>query len=78
MVSKGDLTKGQGLLATPFVLHSQPTAVFEPHRETMEQMATIAQRRYAEIMRDIEELINDHSLSSITRRILKLLFDARL
>ncbi|OCK82213.1 IMP-specific 5'-nucleotidase-like protein 1 [Lepidopterella palustris CBS 459.81] len=50
----------KGLLAVPFVLHSQPTAVFEPHRETMEQMAQNAQRRYAEIMRDIEELINDH------------------
>ncbi|KAF2500175.1 IMP-specific 5'-nucleotidase-like protein 1 [Lophium mytilinum] len=50
----------KALLATPFVLHSQPTAVFEPHKDTMDQMATNAQRRYAEIMRDIEELINDH------------------
>ena len=46
------------------MLQSQPTAVFEPHRETMEQMAMNAQRRYGEIMRDIEELINDHSLFS--------------
>lgn len=45
----------------PFVLHSQPTAVFEPHRQSTEQMAAIAHRRYAEIMRDVEELINDHS-----------------
>ena len=51
----------QGLLAVPFVLHSQPTAVFEPRRETTEQMAANAQRRYAEIMRDVEELIADHS-----------------
>ncbi|KAF2813797.1 IMP-specific 5'-nucleotidase-like protein 1 [Mytilinidion resinicola] len=50
----------KALLATPFVLHSQPTAVFEPHKDTMDHMATNAQRRYAEIMRDIEELINDH------------------
>ncbi|GME28259.1 IMP-specific 5-nucleotidase [Neofusicoccum parvum] len=50
----------KGLLAVPFVLHSQPTAVFEPHRQSTEQMAAIAHRRYAEIMRDVEELINDH------------------
>lgn len=51
----------KGLLAVPFVLHSQPTAVFEPRRESVDQMATGAHRRYAEIMRDVEELINDHS-----------------
>ncbi|KAF2268100.1 IMP-specific 5'-nucleotidase-like protein 1 [Lojkania enalia] len=50
----------KGLLAVPFVLHSQPTAVFEPHRESVDQMANIAQRRYAEIMRDVEEIVNDH------------------
>ncbi|KAJ9667989.1 IMP 5'-nucleotidase [Coniosporium apollinis] len=50
----------KGLLAVPFVLHSQPTAVFEPRRESVDQMATGAHRRYAEIMRDVEELINDH------------------
>lgn len=51
----------QGLLAVPFVLHSQPTAVFEPHGESVDQMANVAQRRYAEIMRDVEEIVNDHS-----------------
>lgn len=51
----------QGLLAVPFVLHSQPTAVFEPNGQTVEQMASVAQRRYAEIMRDVEEIVNDHS-----------------
>ncbi|KAF2457852.1 IMP-specific 5'-nucleotidase 1 [Lineolata rhizophorae] len=50
----------KGLLAVPFILHSQPTAVFEPHRETHDQMAMNAHRRYAEIMRDVEEMINDH------------------
>lgn len=30
----------------------------------MEQQASIAQRRYAEIMRDVEEIINDHSMST--------------
>jgi IMP and pyridine-specific 5'-nucleotidase len=51
----------QGLLAVPFVLHSHPTAVFEPNDESVEHQATIAQRRYAEILRDVEEIINDHS-----------------
>ncbi|KZF22694.1 IMP-specific 5'-nucleotidase-like protein 1 [Xylona heveae TC161] len=50
----------KGLLAVPFVLHSQPTAIFEDRRQTVAQMAAIAHRRYAEIMGDVEELINDH------------------
>jgi hypothetical protein len=52
----------QGLLAVPFVLHSHPTAVFEPNDESVEHQASIAQRRYAEILRDVEEIINDHSM----------------
>ncbi|KAF1959566.1 IMP-specific 5'-nucleotidase-like protein 1 [Byssothecium circinans] len=50
----------KGLLAVPFVLASQPTAVFEPTAESVDQMAAQTQRRYAEIMRDVEEIINDH------------------
>ncbi|KAF9697161.1 hypothetical protein EKO04_005035 [Ascochyta lentis] len=49
-----------GLLAVPFVLHSQPTAVFEENAQTVHQQASVAQRRYAEIMRDVEDIINDH------------------
>ncbi|KAF9739921.1 IMP-specific 5'-nucleotidase 1 [Paraphaeosphaeria minitans] len=49
-----------GLLAVPFVLHSQPTAVFEPEGEAVEATATRTQRRYAEIMRDVEDIVNDH------------------
>lgn len=45
----------------PFILHSQPTGVFEPRSETVDQMASISQRRYAEIMRDVEDIVNDHS-----------------
>lgn len=44
----------------PFVLHSQPTAVFEGDGNVT-TMANIARRRYAEIMEDVEGLINDHS-----------------
>jgi IMP-specific 5'-nucleotidase len=51
----------QGLLAVPFVLLSQPTAVFENPRKSTTDMALGASRRYLEIMRDVEELINDHS-----------------
>ncbi|KAJ4305524.1 IMP 5'-nucleotidase [Kalmusia sp. IMI 367209] len=50
----------KGLLAVPFVLHSQPTAVFEPNGESVDATATRTQRRYAEIMRDVEEIVNDH------------------
>ncbi|KAF2133157.1 IMP-specific 5'-nucleotidase-like protein 1 [Dothidotthia symphoricarpi CBS 119687] len=50
----------KGLLAVPFVLHSHPTAVFEPDGESVDLQASVSQRRYAEIMRDVEEIINDH------------------
>ncbi|KFY78264.1 hypothetical protein V501_10482 [Pseudogymnoascus sp. VKM F-4519 (FW-2642)] len=49
----------KGLLAVPFVLHSQPTGVFEA-RGTVADMAAEACRRYAEIMKDVEEMIDDH------------------
>lgn len=51
----------KGLLAVPFVLHSQPTGVFESRSNTVEQMAEQAHRRYAEIMQDVEDMIDDHS-----------------
>lgn len=53
----------KGLLAVPFVLHSQPTAAWDEHGSSSKlvaRMASTAQRRYAEIMRDVEGLINDH------------------
>lgn len=44
----------------PFVLYSQPTGVFDAGvAETSEE----AHRRYAEIMRDIETMLDDHSTS---------------
>ncbi|KAL7271345.1 IMP 5'-nucleotidase [Rhizina undulata] len=48
----------KGLLAVPFVLHAQPTAVANdaPFPDT----AIEAHRRYREIMRDVEMMINDH------------------
>jgi IMP and pyridine-specific 5'-nucleotidase len=49
------------LLAVPFVLHSQPTGVFETRSNSVEQMAAEAHRRYKEIMRDVETMIDDHS-----------------
>lgn len=45
----------------PFVLHSQPTGVFESATNSVEQMATGASRRYEEIMLDVEQMIDDHS-----------------
>ena len=53
----------QGLLAVPFVLNSQPTAAYDGRDEveSLEMMAQAVHRRYAEIMRDVEGLVNDHS-----------------
>ncbi len=50
----------KGLLAVPFVLHSQPTVTFDEHGSVLANMATTAHKRYAEIMHDVEGLINDH------------------
>jgi IMP and pyridine-specific 5'-nucleotidase len=43
------------------VLHSQPTGVFETRSHSVEMMAEEAHRRYWEIMRDVEGMIDDHS-----------------
>lgn len=55
----------KGLLAVPFVLHSQPTGVFEKNPGSVEQMAEVAHQRYAEIMQDVENIVDDHSESFI-------------
>jgi len=43
----------------PFVLHSQPTTAAGD--ASFDVMAVEARRRYREIMKDVEELINGHS-----------------
>ncbi|KAF8473140.1 IMP-specific 5'-nucleotidase [Kalaharituber pfeilii] len=48
----------KGLLAVPFVIHSQPTATADDI--SLPDMAGNAHRRYTEIMKDVEALINDH------------------
>ncbi len=50
-------------MAVPFVLYSEPTGVFGEGANVAE-MAEEAHRRYAEIMRDVEFMIEDHSTSS--------------
>lgn len=51
----------KGLLAVPFVLHSQPTAAYDKERgDILGHMATTAHKRYAEIFHAVESLINDH------------------
>ncbi|KAI0112905.1 IMP-specific 5-nucleotidase [Daldinia grandis] len=50
----------KGLLAVPFVLYSQPTGVFETNGFSVGHMSEEAHRRYAEIMRDVEVMIDDH------------------
>jgi hypothetical protein len=44
----------------PFVLYSEPTGVFG-EGASITKMAEEAHRRYAEIMRDVELMIDDHS-----------------
>ena len=50
----------KGLLAVPFVLLSQPTAVYGDDKPAVSAMAQSAQERYGQIMGDIEDLIKDH------------------
>lgn len=51
------------MLAVPFVLHSQPTAIHQEHSEGLKSVAADTHLRYAEIMRDVEKLVLDHSES---------------
>ncbi|KAK2058516.1 IMP-specific 5'-nucleotidase [Colletotrichum caudatum] len=50
----------KGLLAVPFVLYSQPTGVFDKRTASITRMAEESHRRYAEIFRDVEHMIDDH------------------
>ncbi|KAL4890643.1 IMP-specific 5-nucleotidase [Aspergillus ambiguus] len=50
----------KGLLAVPFVLHSQPTAIYHEQSENLSVVAADTHQRYAEIFRDVENLIRDH------------------
>lgn len=54
----------KGLLVVPFVLNSQSTAAYDEGDEakSLDSMVQTLHRRYAEIMRDIEVLVNDHSM----------------
>lgn len=62
----------KGLLAVPFVLHSQPTAAYDgSHIDVLQTMAVTANIRYAEIFRDVETLINDHSKRRLRSRRLE-------
>lgn len=52
----------KGLLAVPFVLYSQPHGTYD--RQSLSSVAQTreeAHRRYSEILRDVEVMIDDHS-----------------
>jgi IMP and pyridine-specific 5'-nucleotidase len=53
----------------PFVLRSQPTAVYQEHSLMLAAVAADTHQRYAEILRDVERLINDHSINSSRRGV---------
>lgn len=55
------------------MLHSQPTVVFHEESVKLAAVATATQKRYAEIMRDVELLINDHSIFPNLKLIFKVL-----
>lgn len=59
----------KGLLAVPFVLYSQPTGVFEGQGTSQVKAQEEAHRRYSEILRDVELMIDDHSKHSIPPRL---------
>ncbi|PGG99020.1 IMP-specific 5'-nucleotidase 1 [Helicocarpus griseus UAMH5409] len=50
----------KGLLAVPFVLHSQPTAHYQENSPSLALLAARTHERYVDIMHDVEGLINDH------------------
>ncbi|KAK4117619.1 IMP-specific 5-nucleotidase [Canariomyces notabilis] len=51
----------KGLLAVPFVLYSQPHGVFEGQgMSSLSETREEAHRRYSEILRDVEVMIDDH------------------
>ena len=56
----------------PFVLHSQPTAMNDGRSDILAKMASTAHHRYAEILRDVEELVNDHSEWTLTHSLYSL------
>ncbi|KAH8882466.1 imp-specific 5'-nucleotidase-like protein [Thozetella sp. PMI_491] len=50
----------KGLLAVPFVLYSQPTGIFEGGSAGIAQTRAEAHRRYSEILRDVEVMIDEY------------------
>jgi IMP and pyridine-specific 5'-nucleotidase len=62
----------KGLLAVPFVLLSQPTNIHDSDKPSVSEMAKSAHARYAQIMRDVEELVVDHILHHQSGSISKL------
>jgi hypothetical protein len=60
--------KRENRVSSPFVLHSQPIAISQESSERLNTVAADTHQRYAEIMRDVENLILDHSKSSLASR----------
>ena len=52
----------KGLLAVPFVLHSQPTAAYDNRQDVLVKMASTARRRYGEVLRDVSGLYREDTL----------------
>ncbi|KZZ90683.1 IMP-specific 5'-nucleotidase 1 [Ascosphaera apis ARSEF 7405] len=50
----------KGLLAVPFVLDAQPTELYSENSVALKKTAERAATRYAEILKDVEHLIQEH------------------
>lgn len=51
----------KALLGVPFIIHSQPTGVFDTQEPSVARMAAETHRRYSETFKDVEQMIDDHS-----------------
>lgn len=58
----------KGLLAVPFVLHSQPTAAYDNRQDILVKMARTAHRRYAEILHDVCTYLYSWLISPTARK----------
>lgn len=70
LVLKSDDFNLQGLLAVPFVLNSEPATILDDaEAKDLSNMAISAHQRYAEIFRDVERMISDHSKADYSQAV---------
>lgn len=78
MLTVGYVEWIKGLLAVPFVLYSQPTGAFDGKGFSQAKAQEEAQRRYSEILRDVEFMIDDYSKCAAVMDVATCGWDSRL